>query len=294
MAENPPAYQNYPADFISDPEVMFWDMESYGCYKKVIDYLWLNDGKLELNWKKIATLFNVSRQDKAKKMFSKVEVKFQIIDGYVTHKRVYEEMQKQAEYRLMKSDAGKAGAKARWQSHKSDKEKKIAEPMANGMANGMAKNGSSSSSSSSLRALAKAKANSFFVNLTSSHIRKCPALKADELHRNQILKKFKVLLEQHGPDFCEQLISEYSHRSNQGDGMGLLIRGVKWLKSKQRERACQENIARSKKEDDKRKKTPIKNLPYKPQRVEAGETTEQKKVKLRRQADQLQGERSDR
>ena len=135
--ENSPAYQNYPGDFFTDPEVMFWSMEMYGCYCKLINYLWLSGGYLPLNYERMAQLFCTKRRDRAELLFSKIKVKFQIIDEVISHKRVLEEIQKQENNRLMKSNAGKAGAKARWQTHDSAINKTIA------------KNSSSSSSSSS-------------------------------------------------------------------------------------------------------------------------------------------------
>ena len=109
-----PAHLCYAGDYFSDTEVMFFDMEQYGTYRKVIDYLYLNKGYLVVNWVAIAMLFNVKRRDKAEKMFQKVAHKFQIINGQITHKRVLEELQKRAKYKLMQQNKGKKGADVRW------------------------------------------------------------------------------------------------------------------------------------------------------------------------------------
>ena len=174
MTKNSPAYQNYPADFFSDTEVMFWSMEMYGCYCKLINYLWLSGGYLPVNYERIAQLFNSKRRDRAEVMFSKIKVKFQIIDGVISHKRVLEELQKQAEYRLMKSNAGKSGAKTRWQSHNSAINKNMA-------------NDSSSSSTSSSTSLA-------ISSLVEFHIKKSPPTKATKQYETQIAAKIAPII----------------------------------------------------------------------------------------------------
>ena len=138
---NTPAFQYYPADFLSDPEVMFWDAEAVGCYWLMISYLWINGGKAELNYELIASLFRVNRKLKAEKLWKKIEKKFVLEDGYITHKRIFKEMQKQQQSRLRRQEAGKKGAKSRWGN----------DGNANGNASTkpMAKNSPSSSSSTS-------------------------------------------------------------------------------------------------------------------------------------------------
>jgi len=138
---NTPAFQYYPADLFSDPDVMFWDMEMLGCYWQMITYLWLNGGLMESKPELIRDLFRTKRRDKAEKMWSKIKVKFQINDGIITHKRVLEEMQKQTEWRLKSSLGGKKSAKIRAEKSKGGCEvvENITQPKGN----------SSSSSSSS-------------------------------------------------------------------------------------------------------------------------------------------------
>lgn len=141
MAESTPAFQYYPADLISDPKVMFWDMEAVGCYWQLITYLWLNGGKFEFNLENLAVLFRVKRKLKAEKLWLKISNKFVLEDGIVTHKRVMKEMQKQSESRVRRIEAGKKGADIRWRNDSN----------ANGNAIGlpMAKNSPSTSNSNS-------------------------------------------------------------------------------------------------------------------------------------------------
>lgn len=141
MADNSPAFQYYPADLLSDPEVMFWDMEAIGCYWQLITFLWLNGGKFEFNLENLCKLFRVNRKKTAEKLWKKIEKKFVFQNGIVTHKRVIKEMQKQKESRLKRQEAGKKGAKSRWGNDSNAN--------SNAIEKDMAKNGSSSSTSTS-------------------------------------------------------------------------------------------------------------------------------------------------
>ena len=137
MANNTPAFQYYPADLISDPEVMFWDMEALGCYWQMITYLWLNGGKFEYNIENLCKLFRKNHKKTSIKLWKKIEKKFIIEDGIVTHKRINSEIQRQAESRLRRQEAGKKGADKRWADD------------SNAISKSMAKNSSSTSTSTS-------------------------------------------------------------------------------------------------------------------------------------------------
>lgn len=141
MADNSPAFQYYPADLISDPEVMFWDMEAVGCYWQMITFLWLNGGKFEFNLENLCKLFRKNHKKTAEKLWEKIEKKFVVENGIVTHKRILKEMLKQAESKAKRQEAGKKGAEKRWNEHDNVN--------GNAIKKTMAKNGSSSSSSSS-------------------------------------------------------------------------------------------------------------------------------------------------
>jgi uncharacterized protein YdaU (DUF1376 family) len=142
QSKNSPAFQYYPADLLSDPEVMLWDMESVGCYWQMISYLWINGGKVEVNSDFFCKLFRVNRKKTAEKLWNKIKGKFVIDNGIAMHKRVLKEMQRQEESRLRRQEAGKKGAKSRWHSHENENGNAKVLPLA--------KNGYSSSTSTSL------------------------------------------------------------------------------------------------------------------------------------------------
>lgn len=142
MAKNSPAFQYYPADLISDPEVMLWNAEEVGCYWLLISYLWLNNGKTEENLENFSKIFRKKTKKTAEKIWNKIKVKFVVEDGYVVHKRVVREMQKQASTRVKRAEAGKKGMSKRWGKHN--------KAITSVITNGITKNNSSSSSSTSV------------------------------------------------------------------------------------------------------------------------------------------------
>lgn len=115
---NTPAFQYYPADMATDTEVMFWSMEQMGCYHAMIDYLWLNSGKIDGNSSdfpaKLCRIFRVSHRKKAQKLWENISKKFQKTNGIITHRRITKEMQRQADTRLTRQKAGKKGMENRW------------------------------------------------------------------------------------------------------------------------------------------------------------------------------------
>ncbi len=99
---NTPAYQFYPADLLSDPEVMFWDMEMLGAYWQMINYLWLNGGIFDSTscefFENLRKLFRKKTKKSAQSLWKKIEKKFVCQDGIITHKRVTKEMEKQRKW----------------------------------------------------------------------------------------------------------------------------------------------------------------------------------------------------
>jgi len=118
MSKNTPSFQYYPADMATDPEAMFWSMEQIGCYHAMIDYLWLNGGKIDGNSSdfpaKLRRIFRVSHRKKAQKLWENIVKKFIIEDGIIYHKRVTKEIQRQTETRVSRSEGGKKGMESRW------------------------------------------------------------------------------------------------------------------------------------------------------------------------------------
>ena len=110
-----PAFQFYPKDWLTDPDVVCMSMAQKGAYITLICYCWL-EHKLHKNDDHIRNLLGNARNWKT--LWNGIKHKFEIQGDYLVHPRLKEERIKQEEYRKKKSNAGKKGMKKRW--NKSD------------------------------------------------------------------------------------------------------------------------------------------------------------------------------
>jgi uncharacterized protein YdaU (DUF1376 family) len=139
--EKAPAFQMYPADLLSDVNVIPMSMEEFGCYMQLILICWREDS-LPGSQDDLAGLC------KGVMPTARVMRCFYETDGSLRHKRLDAERKKQADYAANKSLAGSIGAKSRWAKPKKRKEKIATAFSANGKT--IANDSSSSSSSSSI------------------------------------------------------------------------------------------------------------------------------------------------
>ncbi len=123
---NTPAFQYYPADLIADPELLTWDMETIGCYWMMISYLWINSGKIEKNPENLCKIFRKNHKKIAEKFWKNIEKKFELKEGFITHKRVTKEMQRQADNKLRRQNAGQKGGLAKAQNRSNAKTPTVA------------------------------------------------------------------------------------------------------------------------------------------------------------------------
>lgn len=136
LPKHPPAFQFYPSDFLSDQHVALMTTAEVGAYWLLLCYCW-REGWLANDPKVLTKLVRMS-PSRFKKAWPKIAPCFtETEDGKLTQKRLDKERSKQVAYRKERSEAGKKGAEARWQTDGLA----ITAPMA--------KDGSSSSSSSS-------------------------------------------------------------------------------------------------------------------------------------------------
>jgi len=127
--KNPPSFQFYPQDFISDLNVQNMKPEERGIYIMLLCHCWIEDGLPADDSDPMATLF---KSLAVARCFVKKKGKFR-------NPRLDKERAKQLSYHKSQQEAGLRGAEARWGRHS----KPIATPMA--------KHSSSSSSSSSYK-----------------------------------------------------------------------------------------------------------------------------------------------
>ena len=119
MLNKSPAFQFYPADYVSDMNLILMSNQQGGCYWKLMCQEWLANGKgipkevnqlakicgepeeeMALLWEGIEPCFKPHPKDPTK----------------LIHPRLEKERKKQKENKKRRVSAGKKGAKARWQS----------------------------------------------------------------------------------------------------------------------------------------------------------------------------------
>ena len=148
-----PAFQFYPADFLTDENVVVMTNEEIGCYMKLLCYCW-REGTIPAEVAKLARLCGVDSTAMAL-LWPAIQKCFEQDRDQpdrLVHPRLEEEREKQEKFRAKKAEAGRDGAKSRW----ANKKRIMAQPSVchkqeNGTAIGlpMAKDSSSSLSSSS-------------------------------------------------------------------------------------------------------------------------------------------------
>ena len=106
-----PAFQFYPKDWLTDPDVVCMSMAQKGAYITLICYCWRED-KLPNNEDYIRKL--LCNVPKWKTLWNGIKHKFEIQGDYLLHPRLEKEKIKQEEYRNKKSIAGKIGMEKRW------------------------------------------------------------------------------------------------------------------------------------------------------------------------------------
>lgn len=119
--EQSPAFQFYPRDFLSDPNVMAMDNAAIGAYVKLMCTCWLQ-GSIPADPEYLADV--VGATPKAfERMWSKLERCFEQNGNTdrLVHPRLEKEREKQAEWREKKAAAGRASGKARKRKGKGGK-----------------------------------------------------------------------------------------------------------------------------------------------------------------------------
>lgn len=113
--KNPPAFQFYVNDFISDRKVVTMSLEERGMYITLLCYCWQNGGELPDDMNELAELCvtDASRMRDAwdrrlHRCFERTE------NGTLVNPRMLAEMEKQREHREKRSKSAKIAAEQRW------------------------------------------------------------------------------------------------------------------------------------------------------------------------------------
>ena len=106
-----PAFQFYPKDWLTDPDVVCMSMAQKGAYITLICYCWRED-KLPNNEDYIRKL--LGNVPKWKTLWNGIKNKFEIQGDYLVHPRLEKEKIKQENHHRKKSMAGTKGMEKRW------------------------------------------------------------------------------------------------------------------------------------------------------------------------------------
>lgn len=95
-SDRSPAFQFYPADFLSDIHVATMSLAERGAYITLICYCW-NEGHLDANETRLARLCGVGLSE-WRKLWEALAPCFDESNGLLTHARLNHEREKQAEF----------------------------------------------------------------------------------------------------------------------------------------------------------------------------------------------------
>jgi hypothetical protein len=144
-----PAFQFYPAEFLSDENVALMNNQELGCYIRLMCYCW-REGSIPSDIKKIAKLCGEDGSAMAQ-LWDSIKLCFKLGNGSsdrLIHPRLEKERLKQEAFKKERSESGQKGAKHRWNKDIDDF-KNYSSANGSAIKEPIAKHSSSSSSSSS-------------------------------------------------------------------------------------------------------------------------------------------------
>ena len=112
-----------PEAVICDIDFQLMSAEERGVYWAIIFYLYSNNGKCKFDIDNLKVLCNCQNFEK---IWRKISKKFQKTNGYLTHKRVTQELRRARKRLQAAQKAGLKGAKKRWAPHSDPNGKAIA------------------------------------------------------------------------------------------------------------------------------------------------------------------------
>lgn len=174
-AEDSPAFQFYPKDWLSSSRVMLMNLAEEGAYVRLLCIAWLS-GSIPAEISELAKLCRVTtRQMRALwPAVSPCFVPHPTLSNRLVNERLEEERRKQSAFREMASERGAKGAQSRWKKHASSMEEAMPKQCP-GIVQAMQKNGSSSPSSSP---------SSTSVSISSRHLRNSELAREEPEARN--------------------------------------------------------------------------------------------------------------
>ena len=198
-----PAFQFYPADFLSDENVALMSLAGRGAYITLICYCW-REGSIPSDMNRLGRLCGIDSLAMAE-LWAELDGCFELANGRYIHPRLERERVKQQEFNRERQESGRKGAEARWQKTKNaeevetkqvtevqpnaaDDSRAIAQPLAEPIAN-------DGSSVFSLQSSSSEKEKKTTSRETSRSVRRptaCDEEFLEELQRNPAYSMFDV------------------------------------------------------------------------------------------------------
>lgn len=129
MAKSP-AFQFYPKDWQTDEKVMLMTLEQEGAYMRLLGHQWLHES-IPADVESLARICRTDDETMGR-IWEKVGTCFvEAEDGRLYNERLERQRQEMADFSERKSEAGKKGAKSRWQKHSTANGSATDVPLAN-------------------------------------------------------------------------------------------------------------------------------------------------------------------
>jgi uncharacterized protein YdaU (DUF1376 family) len=114
-----PAFQFYPADYLSDENVVMMSLAGQGAYVRLMCYCW-REGSIPKDIDRLARLCGIDSSAMGQ-LWAELKLCFAEHPAdpeRLVHPRLEKEREKQAEFHRERTESGKRGAKLRWEREK--------------------------------------------------------------------------------------------------------------------------------------------------------------------------------
>lgn len=116
----------YPSDYKADTAHL--SLEEHGAYRMLLDQLWLSDGALSFDTKRLSRRLGITPK-RFEKIWAEIGEFFCLEAGQITHKRITSEIQKAQEMVEKRTEIARKAAAKRWKKDKKNNEGSMPEAM---------------------------------------------------------------------------------------------------------------------------------------------------------------------
>jgi len=110
---NPPAFQMYASDILGDPFFDTLSAEEFGCYCLLLLNLWVNGGKLKLDFKQIQRICHLKSTQTTQKILRRLHPRLNMKRRFLSSEYIDQQMQNVLQQRLKSIKGGLASGRKR-------------------------------------------------------------------------------------------------------------------------------------------------------------------------------------